>query len=1000
MLLLVALAVPAAAQNTLVTATVKDPDQIPLVNANVKAQLVNTNGTPVSGQPTVTITSQAQCRAGNFGNAPCQVPFSGTVGPVLMDTTGSFALALQDNALITPANTQWLFTIQVTPGIFPPLGVAAVTVASQITITGTTQSVSAQLTAATPLLTTIPLGGGGIGCTLGGTVDSSVIFNLMGACAGVSNFTTTSGGLVDINGGGNLEIDDAVDPSNNTFLFTGTHIFESGNGASGSGGLGGIQLDISDEAFPPDAVSKTITNVSLTNNLVTITAANCNATLNAGRYAFLTGLTTATFLNDQIIQIVSASATQCVGTFTHANYGSAADTGTIARQQTPGVVPYFADPFTAIPGGDVIGAELDIDSHVDSPFTANTLIGIFLGHGLGIPQHKSEYAYAADVSDMTGPTYESAGVRIEPQVDLSSHHAYALKIETRATDRDAAAVSAYSAGNVFAALGYGVKASETVGAAMHTVGTGLWDATSGSVALDSDLSAVYTLKICSAGTTDTWDWTNSGATPACQGSHLLPMTGIAQTMERGITVTWAATTGHTAGDQGTITVTVTIPQLYAGTGSPEGVVTADIGSIYMNNSGGAGVTLYVKQSGTGNTGWVAGGPTSPCTSTALSLQYNNAGALGCTPLTYTAGSTTLASNAITLDFSAGTLLKVPVVSSFTCAAEGCVGFDTGPGKTYHLFNNGVDAIAAAFPTSGFAGLNNNDCLKAVKTGTNFAIASAGAGCNTGTGITGGTAGIIPLYSGGTTINGSSTCDYAITTAATITCTAAGGITAPLFTATSSGAGAIKLGNGSAPSLLANGFSFFAPVTITTGFGWSAPTAENGSAGLLHLGAAASHVSALTISAVVGADMANNTVTSTQLAVVNTRGACDIPVGDTTGSAITNGQLGPQSRICYMPAAATIVEMDVNADAGTPNVIVGKNHAGSITNIVSSALATAAAGGIACSNTGGTTGINGATTCSATLQNTSLAAGDYLELVSGTAGGTAKFFVVHVIYTIN
>jgi len=93
-------------------------------------------------------------------------------------------------------------------------------------------------------------------------------------------------------------------------------------------------------------------------------------------------------------------------------------------------------------------------------------------------------------------------------------------------------------------------------------------------------------------------------------------------------------------------------------------------------------------------------------------------------------------------------------------------------------------------------------------------------------------------------------------------------------------------------------------------------------------------------------------------------------------------------------------MDVNADGGTPNIIVGRNRAGSIVNIVSAALATASSGGIACSNTGGTTGINGATTCSSTLQNTGLNAGDYLELVSGTAGGVAKFMVAHIIYTIN
>ena len=42
---------------------------------------------------------------------------------------------------------------------------------------------------------------------------------------------------------------------------------------------------------------------------------------------------------------------------------------------------------------------------------------------------------------------------------------------------------------------------------------------------------------------------------------------------------------------------------YVGTGSPEGVVTATIGSTYTRTDGGAGTTFYVKESGTGNTGW-------------------------------------------------------------------------------------------------------------------------------------------------------------------------------------------------------------------------------------------------------------------------------------------------------------------------------------------------------------------------------------------------------------
>ena len=46
-------------------------------------------------------------------------------------------------------------------------------------------------------------------------------------------------------------------------------------------------------------------------------------------------------------------------------------------------------------------------------------------------------------------------------------------------------------------------------------------------------------------------------------------------------------------------------QWTSGTGSPEGVVTASVGSLYTRTDGGASTTLYVKESGSGNTGWVA-----------------------------------------------------------------------------------------------------------------------------------------------------------------------------------------------------------------------------------------------------------------------------------------------------------------------------------------------------------------------------------------------------------
>lgn len=48
-----------------------------------------------------------------------------------------------------------------------------------------------------------------------------------------------------------------------------------------------------------------------------------------------------------------------------------------------------------------------------------------------------------------------------------------------------------------------------------------------------------------------------------------------------------------------------IDYLFRGSGTPEGAVTAPVGSLYMRTDGGAGTSLYVKESGSGNTGWIA-----------------------------------------------------------------------------------------------------------------------------------------------------------------------------------------------------------------------------------------------------------------------------------------------------------------------------------------------------------------------------------------------------------
>lgn len=58
-------------------------------------------------------------------------------------------------------------------------------------------------------------------------------------------------------------------------------------------------------------------------------------------------------------------------------------------------------------------------------------------------------------------------------------------------------------------------------------------------------------------------------------------------------------------DTGDLTVGNGLAQVFSGTGSPQSVVTATVGALYLRVDGGAGTCLYIKESGTGSTGWVA-----------------------------------------------------------------------------------------------------------------------------------------------------------------------------------------------------------------------------------------------------------------------------------------------------------------------------------------------------------------------------------------------------------
>jgi uncharacterized phage protein gp47/JayE len=72
--------------------------------------------------------------------------------------------------------------------------------------------------------------------------------------------------------------------------------------------------------------SKTITNVAINNNILTLT---CNNSFGVGAPLTLDGLTTATFLNGQSIVVATSNGASLTAVYSHNNYGPAPDTGKV-----------------------------------------------------------------------------------------------------------------------------------------------------------------------------------------------------------------------------------------------------------------------------------------------------------------------------------------------------------------------------------------------------------------------------------------------------------------------------------------------------------------------------------------------------------------------------------------------------------------------------------------------------------------------------------------------
>jgi hypothetical protein len=128
----------------------------------------------------------------------------------------------------------------------------------------------------------------------------------------------------------------------------------------------------------------------------------------------------------------------------------------------------------------------------------------------------------------------------------------------------------------------------------------------------------------------------------------------------------------------------------------------------------------------GQVGNAAGGGT-PCTTTALSLQYNNGGAFGCLAEFTYASSTITSSAAGKIDLSATTgasAFRTQVLAGAAPALNGAIAYDS----TNNMFHGGLNSADSKFASFTATPAANNNCVKWVVSGSNFLLGDAGAAC--------------------------------------------------------------------------------------------------------------------------------------------------------------------------------------------------------------------------------------------------------------------------------
>jgi hypothetical protein len=234
----------------------------------------------------------------------------------------------------------------------------------------------------------------------------------------------------------------------------------------------------------------------------------------------------------------------------------------------------------------------------------NTTIGSYQQGSTGTDKtYTTVWSVGAETVDRQGNTNSSLNTQVflQDQVDSTAFNSFFYGYRKPLYQTNTGATSSVtSAGNTLTDTNKNWATDELAGAHINIY--------------NSSASLQFTRQIASNTATvitidGTWPATVSG------GTYLVFMPVFLGSAESPWRQVYAGGTDVSSGGDGSVrrairigygtTAGADVIGIYYGTSTPEGVVTANVGSLFLRTDGGASTTLYVKTSGTSNTGWTA-----------------------------------------------------------------------------------------------------------------------------------------------------------------------------------------------------------------------------------------------------------------------------------------------------------------------------------------------------------------------------------------------------------